>query len=55
MSSNGRKSLRQAYASAGSALTLTAEDFGLTVSKKSGRLIQLKEYKEEGKKKNEEV
>ena len=55
MSSNGRKSLRQAYASAGSALTLTAEDFGLAVCKKTGRLIPIKDCKEEGEQKNEEV
>ena len=55
MSSKSRKSLRQVYATAGSALTLTAEDFGLTVCKETRRLLQLKECKEKGKQKNEEV
>ena len=55
MSSKGRKSLRQVFAGAGSALTLTAEDFGLTVCKKTGRIIPIKAFKEEGEQKNEEV
>ena len=55
MPSKSRKSLRQVYASSGSALTLTAEDFGLTVCKKTGRLIPIKECKEEEGQKNEEV
>ena len=55
MPSKSRKSLRQAYAGSGSALTLTAEDFGLTVCKKTGSLIPIKDCKEEGEQKNEEV
>ena len=55
MSSKGRKSLRQVYAGAGSALTLTAEDFGMTLCKKTGRLIRIKEFNEKGVQKNEEV
>lgn len=55
MPSKSKKSLRKVYTNAGSALTLTAADFGLAVCKKTGRLIQLKKCKEEGNNKNEEV
>ena len=50
-----KKSLREVYRNVGPALTLTPEDFGLTVCKKTGCLIPIKEFKEEGEQKNEEV
>ena len=55
MPSKSKKSLRKVYTNAGSALTLTAADFGLAVCKKTGRLIQLTERKKDENKRNEEV
>ena len=54
MPSQTRKSLREVYANACSALTLTPVDFGLAVCEKTGRLIQLKGCKKE-ESKNEAV
>ena len=50
-----KKSLREVYRNVGPALTLTAEDFGLTVCKKTGGLISIKGFKEKEEQKNEEV